>query len=96
MLALLRGENTGRDEYIVLQAICYAAADGLPVAPEMVRLLRHVAGQNPNYLATIACGVKSHTGRAPDLGAKVNAIVDRMWRERVHHAAVEAAEGILH
>jgi hypothetical protein len=31
MLALLDGENTGRNDYIVLQAICYAAVDGLPL-----------------------------------------------------------------
>jgi hypothetical protein len=39
MLALLDGENTGRNDHIVLQAICYAAVDGMPVDPKMVRAL---------------------------------------------------------
>ena len=96
MLALLDGENTGRNDHIVLQAICYAAVDGLPVDPKMVRLRRHVAERNPDYLALIACGVKSHTGRAPDLGPEVNALVEEEWLKRVRHEAIEAAKSTLH
>jgi hypothetical protein len=96
MLALLRGEDTGRDGYLVAKALVYAVVDGLPVDPEMVRLLRAMARRYPGFLATITYSVKNHAGAAPDLGPKVNAIVDRMWRERVRHDAIEAAEATLH
>jgi hypothetical protein len=40
--------------------------------------------------------VKKHTGLAPDVGPKVNALVEQMWLKRVRHEAIEAAEGTLH
>ena len=84
MLALLRGEDTGRDDLITAKALCYAALDGLPAERErMVRLLRDMARRDAVFIAEIACGVKIHTGRAPDLGPQINAAIERRWNQHV-------------
>lgn len=96
MLAMLRGEDTGRDSRIKLQALAYAVVDGLPVDQRMVRLLRDMARRNPALVAEIACSVKAHTGRAPDLGPEANALVERMWQGRVRHDVIEAGKATFH
>ncbi len=70
MLLLLKGGETGRNGYIGAKALAYAIAAEAPDREEMVKVLTE-AVPDPADLTHIALGVKSHMGKAPDLGPEI-------------------------